>query len=44
MAAGAEADQLLRIGQIGPALVVVALQPSQIDEQLGRGRLAGQGR
>src|SRR5256885_4409645 len=42
MAARAEADDLRRIVHLRPALVVFALEPSEIDEHGARRRLAGQ--
>src|SRR5262249_18216892 len=44
VAAGAEGDALVRIGVIGAALVVLALELGRVDPQLFRGRLACQGR
>src|SRR5262245_20245126 len=44
MAAGAEADELRRIAQLGLPLVVLALEGSKVDEQGLRGGLAGQWR
>src|SRR5262249_5492452 len=41
MAAGAEADQLLGVVDVGPALVVVALQFRDVDQQLGGRGLSG---
>ena len=38
MAAGAEVDQLVGVGRVGPALVVIAFEPGQIHQQLRRGR------
>ena len=42
MPAGAEADQLGGIVQVGPALEVFAFEPGRIDQHLLRGRLAGE--
>ena len=42
MAARAEADQLRRIVQIGLPLVVLPLEPGQVDQHGRRGRLASQ--
>src|SRR5262245_53765838 len=44
MAAGAEADDLGRIVHLGLPLVVLALEPREIDDQGGRRGLAGQRR
>jgi hypothetical protein len=42
VAAGAEADELLRIGEVGLPLVVIVLQTAEINQQFSRRRLAGQ--
>src|SRR5262245_13433969 len=44
MAARAEADELRRIVHVGLPLVVLALEPGQVDQHGRRGRLAGQRR
>src|SRR5439155_12818057 len=44
MAAGAEADELLRIADIGEAGVVFVHQPAYVDEQFGWSRFAGERR
>jgi hypothetical protein len=44
MPAGTEADELLRIVEIGPALVVFAFEPGRINQHLFGGRFAGQWR
>lgn len=41
MAAGAEMDQLLRVARVRPALVILAHEPVDVDQQLRRGRLTG---
>src|SRR5712692_1667134 len=42
MSARAEADELGRIAHVGLPLVVLALEPGQVDQHGLRGRLAGQ--
>ena len=42
MAAGAEADQLVRITQVRPALEILAFKPRQVDQHILRSRLSGQ--
>ena len=43
MAAGAELDALIGVGQIGLALVVFPFEPGDIDEKFLRSRFASQG-
>src|SRR5215472_18740150 len=42
MAAGAEADELRGIVHVRLALVVLPLEPGQVDQDRPRGRMAGQ--
>ena len=42
MSAGAEADQLVRVAEIRPPLVIIAFEPRQIHEHFLGGRFAGQ--
>jgi hypothetical protein len=44
MAAGAEADQLIWVGQIGAPLMILAFELRQIDEHFLRSRFAGKRR
>src|SRR5262249_45198462 len=44
VAAGAEADQLVRVLHIGPALEILAFEPGHINQHLFRCRLACKGR
>src|SRR5262245_65165150 len=44
MAARAEADELRRVAHVGLALVVLPLEPGQVDQDGRRGRVAGQRR
>ena len=41
MAAGAEADELIGVGQVGLALVIIALQFRHINQQVGGSGLSG---
>ena len=43
MAAGAEADALVRVGEVGLALVVIAFELAPVDQHVRRCGLAGQG-
>jgi hypothetical protein len=43
VAAGAEADELPRVGRVGPAVVVLSLELRRVDQQLRGGGFAGEG-
>ncbi len=43
MAAGAEADQLVGVAQVGSALEILAFEPGQINQDPFRGRFAREG-
>ena len=40
VSAGAEADELVGVSYVGPALVILALEPGGVDEYLLRGGLS----
>jgi len=44
MATSAEPDELARVARIRPAVVILALEPRRIDQDVSRRRLAGQRR
>jgi hypothetical protein len=43
MPAGTEADQLVRVVEVGTTLEIFAIEPRQVDQHLLGRRLAGQG-